>query len=194
MTGIFFLAEREKDMRITFTGRQTEIKASLKKFVQDKIKKLDRLIGDKFDAHVILSQTRHRYSAEILLRAPSLTLTVDSNTGTEDARSAVQTALAKIEKQARRFKEKRTGRRKRVGKDLIAKRRSLPTKETDGDGKPSVIAMNGFSKKPITQNEAALRVHDSEDLFLVFRNADNLKISVIYKRKDGNLGLIEPDA
>ena len=192
MTGTSFLAEREKAMRITFTGRQTEINASLKKFVQDKIKKLDRLIGDSFDAHVILSQTRHRYSAEILLRAPSMTLTGDANT--EDARSAVQTALEKIEKQARRFKGKRTGRRKRVGKDLIAKRRSLPSKETEGDGKPSVIATDGFSKKPLTLNEAAFRVHDSEGLFLVFRNADTMKISVIYKRKDWNLGLIDPDA
>ena len=192
MSGSSYPAEREKAVRITFTGRQTEIKASLKEFVQDKIKKLDRLIGDAFEAHVILSQNRHRYSAEILLRARSLTLTGDSNT--EDARSAVQTALEKIEKQARRFKGKRTGRRKRVGKDLIAKRRSLPSKENEGDGKPSVIATDGFSKKPITLNEAAFRVQDSESQFLVFRNADTLKISVIYKRKDGNLGLIEPDA
>jgi putative sigma-54 modulation protein len=57
---------------------------------------------------------------------------------------------------------------------------------------PRIIAARRYTVKPMTSDEAALRLDGDENQFLVFRNADNQKISVIYKRKDGNYGLIQP--
>ena len=57
---------------------------------------------------------------------------------------------------------------------------------------PTIIDSNNYPVKPMTAEEAVLRLNDEENQFLVFRNADNERFSVIYKRKDGNYGLIQP--
>ena len=179
-------------MNITFTGRQTEFSAELKGLVQERVRKLERLFGEIVEAHVILTAVRHRFQSEIVLHARSHTLSGDAETTA--ARASLQAALEKIEKQARRVKEKWTGRRKRIGKSLLEQRRRSEPAAPESEDRPRVIASDGFSKKPITVDEAAMKVQESERGFLVFRNADTLQISVIYRRKDGNFGLIQPDS
>jgi putative sigma-54 modulation protein len=63
----------------------------------------------------------------------------------------------------------------------------------DEEGAPRVIPSDRFSLKPMTVEEAALQLQGIEDSFLVFRNAESEKVSVLYRRPDGNLGLIEPE-
>ncbi|MEE8112571.1 MAG: ribosome-associated translation inhibitor RaiA [Acidobacteriota bacterium] len=178
-------------MQIHFTGRQVEVTPALKKFAEGKIAKLEKIIGKVIETHLILSLERKRHRAEAVVRARSVTLSGDSRA--VEPKVALHGALEKVEKQARRFKEKRTGRRKRVGKSLLAQRRTVSTPGRQEDTLPQVVPSDSFLRKPITVDEAALQVHESEREFLVFRNAESQQISVIYKKRDGNLGLIEPD-
>jgi putative sigma-54 modulation protein len=177
-------------MKITFTGRQTAVRASLKKFTEEKIRKLERIFGEIIEAHVILAATRHRFKAEIQLHARALSF--NGLAEATEARPAMHAALEKIEKQARRYKDKRTVRRKRVVKKIETVDPAVAAEQTR-ETPQVVITSDGFRKKPLSVDEAALQMQESERGFLVFRNADTLQISVIYKRKDGNFGLIEPE-
>ncbi len=97
--------------------------------------------------------------------------------------------ITKIEKQALKLKNKI------IDKHHKAKKVSAIPVVTDVNPAPSspqIIDSNNYAVKPMTAEEAVLRLGDEENQFLVFRNADNERVSVIYKRQDGNYGLITP--
>ena len=104
---------------------------------------------------------------------------------------ALTRAMAKIEKQAVKLKKKIID-RKQSGKSVG---RVAP--EPDGHLEatprpPRIIPARRYAVKPMTAEEAALRLSGESDQFLVFRDADTSRLGVIYKRNDGNYGLIEP--
>jgi putative sigma-54 modulation protein len=77
----------------------------------------------------------------------------------------------------------------------LRRQRAAPAPAPEaGDGEPRVIRSRRFVAKPMTVEEAALRVGSSEYGFLVFRDAETERVNVLYRRSDGNLGLIEPEA
>ncbi len=98
--------------------------------------------------------------------------------------------ITKIEKQALKLKNKITDKHhkaKKVGTIAPVGEAIEPAPNS-----PRIIDSNNYAVKPMTAEEAVLRLGDEEDQFLVFRNADNERVSVIYKRQDGNYGLITP--
>jgi ribosome hibernation promoting factor len=100
-------------------------------------------------------------------------------------------AIAKIEKQALKLKKKIIDRKQG------ARRTATVAPEPDGEVEasprpPRIIAARRYIVKPMTAEEAALRLSDETDQFLVFRDADTNRVGVLYKRRDGNYGLIEP--
>ena len=105
---------------------------------------------------------------------------------------ALTRAMAKIEKQAVKLKKKLIDRTHKGGKSV-----SRVAPEPDGQLEatprpPRIIPARRYVVKPMTAEEAALRLSDETDQFLLFRDADTSRLGVIYKRKDGNYGLIEP--
>ena len=99
-------------------------------------------------------------------------------------------SIDKIEKQALRIKNKvidKHHRAKKVGTVVAPTEEVKPTPTS-----ARIINARRYAVKPMTSEEAAMRLDGEEDRFLVFRNAENQRTSVIYKRKDGNYGLIEP--
>ncbi len=69
----------------------------------------------------------------------------------------------------------------------------MPTAEIQpAPSTPKIVNTSNYPVKPMTEEEAVLRLDEEENQFLVFRNAENERFSVIYKRKDGNYGLIQP--
>jgi putative sigma-54 modulation protein len=104
---------------------------------------------------------------------------------------ALSRAMAKIEKQALKLKKKIID-RKQGGRPTAA-----VAPEPDGHLEatprpPRIIPARRYSVKPMTAEEAALRLSTEPDQFLLFRDADTDRLGVIYKRKDGNFGLIQP--
>jgi putative sigma-54 modulation protein len=104
-------------------------------------------------------------------------------------------ACAKVEEQARRVKTKWTSRKRRA-----AGRRGLaPSVETSpaavaAEARPRVLRSRRYAVKPMTVEDAVLRVETGGDTFVVFRNASTDAINILYRRKDGHFGLIEPEA
>jgi putative sigma-54 modulation protein len=177
-------------MKFEYTGRHMEVTPAIRAHVEDHFQKIDHIFNDTTaSAHVILEVEKNRQIGEILVHWRDHTLTAtDTNA---DMYQALTRAIAKIEKQALKLKKKIIDRKQG------ARRASSVAPEPDGQVEasptpPRIIAARRYVVKPMTAEEAAMRLSDETDQFLVFRDADTDRLGVIYKRKDRNFGLIEP--
>jgi putative sigma-54 modulation protein len=179
-------------MEFEYTGRHVEVTPALRAHVEDHFQKLGHIFNDTTArAHVIMEVEKNRQIGEVLVHWRDHTLTAtDTNA---DMYQALTRAIAKIEKQALKLKKKIIDRKQN------AKRTSAVAPEPDGNPpveasprSPRIVNARRYSVKPMTAEEAALQLASEDDQFLVFRDADTNRIGVLYKRKDGNYGLIEP--
>ena len=184
-------------MTILFTGRKADLKPGLKTLAERKLEKLERLLHENPDAHIILTQEKHRHLAEIIVRARVGTLTAKADGA--DFQESLGQAIDRLVAQARKHHEKiARGRKRRAMRD--SPRRSggaalgapAPDAPLETDG-PVIVPMGRVPVKPMSVEEALLLMQDSPDPFLVFRDADSQQVSVIFRRGDGRFGLIEPE-
>jgi len=175
-------------MKIEFTGRQTEVPAELRRLAEGKLQKLGKLLPGVTRAHVILSADKHRQVAEVSVHSRQLDLSAVE--ATTNPRLSLTSAIDKLLRQAQRQKAKR---RDRKGK--ASPRRALAPAERGGDGGAlRVIRTRRSALKPMTLDEAALEMDGRGEGVLVFRDAATERVSVLFRRRDGHLGLVEPEA
>jgi putative sigma-54 modulation protein len=177
-------------MKFEYTGRHVEVSPGIRKHVEDHFKKLEHIFdGTTAWTHVIIDVEKNRHIAELVLHWRDHTLAAkDINA---DMYLALTRAIAKIEKQALKLKKKMIDRKQG------ARRTSAVAPTPDGQLEasprpPRIINARRYSIKPMTAEEAALRLSTDPDQFVVFRDADTDRVGVLYKRADGNYGLIEP--
>ena len=183
-------------MNIEITGRHIDITPAIRHFTSDKLNKLERWIDEVIEAHVILSVQKHRHIAEIVIRGRHHTFTGTDETG--DMYASIGNAVDKLEKQARRLKDKWNTRRKHArSTHEVARFTIVDEEDHNGDlsqqDSPRIIRTAVNTKKPMSVEDAALVLFDSDFEFLVFRDAQSQRVGVLYRRRDGNLGLIEPE-
>lgn len=179
-------------MKVEFTGRHVEVSAAIKKHAQEQLEKIEKIFDfDKVGkAHVILEVEKHRHRAEILFRWRDQEMTVKAET--DDMYTALTQAADKLERQALKLKEKKTNLKRQSQAIEVAKVGEDNVNEEATNDEAKIIRSNRYAAKPLTPEEAMEEVKGSEDHFLVFRDAETERIAVIYKRNDGNFGLIEP--
>lgn len=176
-------------MKFEYTGRHIEVTPALRSHVEDHFSRINHLFdGKPAKAHVIIEVERGRHRAEIIVRWRNDVLT--ANTSQADMYQSLSQTIDKIEKQALKLKNKV------IDKSHRAKKVSEITTPSD-EVKPApaakrIVGARKYAVKPLTAEEAAMQLDVEENQFLVFRNAENERVSVIYKRKDGNYGLIQP--
>lgn len=182
-------------MNVEFTGRNVMVTDDIRRFTEEKLSRLQRHAERLREVHVILTAEKHRQTCDIVVRGGSLTLSAAEET--DDIYTAIAHTVDKLARQARRRKTSRVARRRSRPKGADAHPPEMPgetEQQAGADGSPRVIPSDRFSLKPMTVEEAALQLQGIEDSFLVFRNAESERVGVLYRRPDGNLGLIEPDA
>ena len=175
-------------MKIEFTGRQTDVPADARRLAERKLSKLARLLPAVTRAHVILTAEKHRQVAEVSLRLPA---DRPRGHGGDERRCASRSPRRSGSSSGRPRSSGRSGRCARA-----PTRRGPPRRrreKTDGPG-PRVIRTRRTAVKPMTLDEAALELGGRGDGVLVFRDASTERVNVLYRRADGNLGLIEPEA
>jgi putative sigma-54 modulation protein len=178
-------------MEFEYTGRHIDVTPALRAHVEDHFQKIDHIFNDTTArAHVIIEVEKNRQIGEVLVHWRDHTLTAtDTNA---DMYMALTRAIAKIEKQAIKLKKKIIDRKQG------AKRTSAVAPQPDGQPleasppTPRIVNARRYAVKPMTAEEAALRLSAETDQFVVFRDADTNRVGVLYKRRDGNFGLIEP--
>ncbi|HEV8701977.1 MAG TPA: ribosome-associated translation inhibitor RaiA [Candidatus Polarisedimenticolia bacterium] len=179
-------------MTIVFTGRKVDLTSDLKSVAEKKLSKLERILHESPDIHVILTREKHRHRIEILVRARAGKLTARGQGAV--MRDALAEAIDRILAQGRKHHEKWARGRKRRGPREApepAPVEGVPARlESDG---PAVVPMGRVPVKPMSVEEALLLMQDSPHPFFVFRDADSQQVSVIFRRRDGHFGLIEPE-
>jgi putative sigma-54 modulation protein len=174
-------------MKIEFTGRQTGVPDEVRRLAERKLSKVGRLLPSLTRAHVILSADKHRQVAEVSVHSRQLDLAaVDVS---DDARLSVSGAIEKLLRQAQRQRAKR---RERKG---AASPRLTPMAPARGEGEaPRVVRSRRAAVRAMSLEEAALEMGGRTDGVLVFRDPATERMGVLFRRRDGNLGLIEPEA
>lgn len=179
-------------MRIEYTGRQLEVTPQLRDLTERKLRKLSKVLHDVTHVHVVMAADKHRQIAEVGVQSKNLSLTATEESG--DIAVSLATVLDKLTRQAQRHMGKLRQRKRRGPARSVALWSGVMAQGRPDDGGPRVIRSRRFVIKPMTVDEAVLEVGASEDGLLVFRDARTERVSVLFRRKDGNLGLIEPEA
>ncbi len=176
-------------MKFEYTGRHIDVTPALKSHVEEHFGRLSHLFdGDNAKAHVIIEVEKGRNRSEIIVNWRREVFT--ANTTVADMYQSLSQTITKIEKQALKLKNKTTDKHhkaKKVGTIAPVEEMIEPAPAA-----PQIVYSNNYPVKPMTAEEAVLRLGNEENQFLVFRNADNERVSVMYKRQDGNYGLITP--
>jgi putative sigma-54 modulation protein len=177
-------------MNFEYTGRHMDVTPALRSHVENHFDKISHVFdGDGTSAHVIIEVAKGRHRSEIILKWRDQVLT--ATTTVSDMYQSLTQTIDKLEKQALRLKKKVIDKHQKKAKKVTA----IATPVDDvkpASGSPRIIEDNSHPLKPMTAEEAALRIDGGGNQFVVFRDSENEKISVIYKRKDGNFGLIQP--
>jgi len=172
-------------MNIIVTGRHLEITPALKKYAEDKIKKFSRYLSNISEAIITLSIEKYRHKVEVLLKVNGVLIQAEGITG--EIYSSIDEVVEKLERQVKKYKEKLVSHRKGEAKASVVQSQS-PMGEESG----RIIKNKKFELKPMSPDEAALQMELLDKAFFVFTNDSSGDINVIYRRKDGNFGLIEP--
>jgi putative sigma-54 modulation protein len=181
-------------MKFEYTGRHVEVTQAIRRHVEDHFGKLDQIFDDSTaSAHIIIEVEKNRHVGEVLLHWREHTLTArDVNA---DMYQALSRAISKIEKQAVKLKKKIID-RKQSAQPLssLAPDNGGMDEEADSAAPATgrIISARRYAVKPMTPEEAVIRLGEDSNQFILFRDADTNRLSVLYKRKDGNFGLIQP--
>jgi putative sigma-54 modulation protein len=182
-------------MGVECTGRNVEVTPSLKELAEERTHRLERHLGGPADVRVVLSHEKHRFGAEVI--AIHRRRRWKAQEETADPRAAVALAFEKIDAQAMRDSEKRRGRKQRGWSRFLPKgwrRAPLPAEASRPDAPGARIVRSlTAAAKPMGVDEAALAMESSGQEVLVFRDSSNDRISVLYRRRDGDIGLIVPE-
>lgn len=180
----------------------------MRKAVEGRLARLARILNDNIvSVQVVIAEERSRTHVELTLHARGDHFLHGEATG-RDLTAALGAATRKLEHQAEKLKSKWTE-GKRQGISAAKAGSAVPRPErarrafgtdsvtTGGDarsGQPRIVRARRYAVKTMSVEEAALEVTTGRDVFLVFRNVASDTVSVLFRRPDGNLGLIEPDA
>lgn len=172
-------------MNIIVNGRHLEVTPALKSYAEEKLKKFDRYLSHITEAVVTLTVEKYRHKAEVLLKANGLLIQAEGVTG--EIYSSIDEVVEKLEKQVKKYKEKMVSHRKGEGKAAAS-----PQTATTEPEQGKIIKRKQFDMKPMNPDEAAMQMELLDKNFFVFSNHTTGEINVIYRRNDGNFGLIEP--
>jgi ribosome hibernation promoting factor len=196
-------------MRLELTGRHTEITPALRRLVEGKLAKLERLLNDSaVSAQAVLTREKHRHRADITLHTRGEKfLHGNGNSGTWEA--SIGQAIEKITQQAQKVKGKWQERKRRgapKGVPILGEERdsaavkpvrpaeAAPGRRRDAIRMPRILRATRQTIRPMSVAEAARAVDSNGDGLVLFRDTETASVSVLYRRRDGELTLVQADA
>lgn len=194
-------------MRLELTGRHVTITPAVRNAVERRLARMARMLNDSIvSVQVVITLEKSRTHVDMTLHARGDHFLHGTATG-RDLPAALGLATEKLEHQAQKLKSKWTeGKRRGVSAAKTGSAAPRPARArrafgvaaaAGGDAAPGqvrVVRARRYAVKPMSVDDAALEMGAGGDGFLVFRNASTDTINVLFRRPDGNLGLIEPDA
>lgn len=177
-------------MKYIISGKNIEVTEALKNAVYDKLGKLDKFFADETEAQVTLSVEKSRQKAEVTIPMKGNILRAEQTS--TDMYVTIELVADILERQIRKYKTKITNYSKgasHFSEDFLGQE---PEQFLEDD-EIRIIRSKKFAIKPMDAEEACIQMELLGHNFYVFRNADTFEVNVVYKRKDGTYGLIEPE-
>ena len=183
-------------MRLELTGRHLTITPAIRALVEERLDHTLRLLNDSaVSAHVVLTREKARVRAEVTLHARRERFLHGEATG-QNFELALNAAADKVDHQAQKLKGKRDGRKR--GPSAVKSGAGVPEvpapRTVAARPRRRIIRARQYEVKPMSVEDAAVEIDDAADGFIVFRNSATDAVTVLFRRPDGNLGLIEPEA
>lgn len=186
-------------MNIRFSGKNFKVTDGIKEHLEEKLVKFEKYAPRLVGTHVVFIKEKYLYKVEITLSAKNLRVYGEGK-AKDNIYAAIDMAYSRVEKQLKKFREKLKGHsksrsgRKTVPLDLTESVNYVSSKLSEQSGDATeIIKSDSFAPKPMVTEEASMQLKLSGDPFVVFQNAETGKVNVIYKRKDGRHGLVEPN-
>ena len=185
-------------MRLDIKGRNAAVTPTLRQLMTSRLEHLERRLPDAVvSARVVFSKEKYRHHTEVVVHTRGDHI-LRGDGEANNWPMSVRQASEKIEQQADKLKGKWNGRRRKTSVARVA-----AAAITAPAAAPSDLPLNGrriirnrrYTVKPMSMDDAILQLEGGPETFLVFRNADidSEAITILYRRKDGNFGLIEPE-
>jgi len=182
-------------MNIEFVGRHLQVEEKTRVLAAEKLERLLKFLSEPIEAHVVLEAGKFRHSAEIKLHCDGREFL--SKEEAVDLHDALTLATDKVVEQAKRARKREVDeprRRDRVQASAQQWPVDVLTRESVRKGdSPIVVKSSHLEIHSMTINEAALKLESSRSEFVVFRDLENERVSVIYRRHDDDYGLIVPE-
>lgn len=175
-------------MRVTISGKGIDVSDYLRDMVTKKVMKLQRYFGEHTEAHITMSIQKQRHIVEVTIPFDGIVLRGEEATG--DMYASIDGVLKKLEKQIHKH---RTALKRRLHENAFDKSDYEYNDVMEAEKMPAIVRTKRFVVKPMDIAEAQMQLELLGHQFFVFRNAKTDEINVLYKRVDGDLGLIEPD-
>lgn len=175
-------------MQTSVTFKNLDPSDRIRSYVSDKLNRFDKYFHNPGEASVVLSVEKFRHIAEVNITGDRLT--INGREETEDMYAAIDMVLDKLDKQIKKNKQKIRDHRPGKGKSKAGG--AGATESFDEEGERRVMVKN-IEYKPMDVDEAIMQMDLVEDNFLVFTNARSDRVNVLYRRKDGHYGLIQPN-
>ncbi len=174
-------------MQVSVIGRHIEVTEALKQYATEKFERLEKYLPTAKQAVITLSVVKKvHHIAEASIKSDGVL--IQASEETEEMYAAIDLLVAKIERRLRRYKEKLVDHKHQGGKSAAP----APATEPAEERIPQIIKVKRFDLKPMLPEEAVMQMELLDKQFFIFANAGSGSINVIYKRLDGNVGLIEP--
>ena len=173
-------------MNINLRGKNIEVTDALKDYVQKRIGKLEKYLGTLQEAQVTLVVEKNDHRVEVTIPVSGMIIRGEESSG--DMYASIDLVFEKLEKQVNKYRGK-----------ISKKLRGLTAAEAvtpgagDRDIEDEVVKTKRFAVKPMPVEEAIMQMNMLGHSFYVFSNAETEDVNVVYKRKDGKYGLIEPE-
>jgi len=181
-------------MKIEYIARKVILDDQSRQLAEKKLAKIKKYFNDIIEIRVEVEQERHLHVVDLFVKGKDFD--IQATAQNKEILAAIQEAVDKLEIQARRAKTRLKDHKKRAGSDAktdfgwavdVLERTSISS------GEPRIVETSRIPIKPMSIEEAVLQLDDSPYDFLVFRNSNNERVNVIYRREDKNLGLITPE-
>lgn len=191
-------ARRPEPARVIVQGKHIDVTPALKEYAEEKLGKITRYFDQIQEVHVVMSVERRgdlgrAQVVEATVRGDGILLRGEEASG--DMYASIDLVVEKLKKQIEKYRSKLI--EKRRIDEARRKARTIASAQAalkGGPGEPRIVRVKRFAMKPMTADDAALQMELLGHDFFVFRNATTMEVNVIYRREDGDYGVIEPEA
>lgn len=178
-------------MKINVRGKNIEVTPALIEYAEKRLSKLDKHFDDKTDLQVVLSVIREDHVVEVTVNVNGLMLRAEESTG--DMYASIDMVVEKLERQIKKYKTRMNRSLRQRGLRMMSEKHAALEAEERAGEEPRIVRTKRFTLKPMTVEEAILQMDLLGHNFFVFSSAESNVVNVIYRRRDGHYGLIEPE-